>query len=104
MVKNMRRQEKAIIWPIYFDAAKTRKEGRRVSKSLAVSSPRVSEIKDAAEKLGLECELVMDVAHPKMPWLKTGLLLVKKNEVKEQIIKKIARQLVKIRSTSASKS
>jgi signal recognition particle subunit SRP19 len=92
-----------VIWPAYFDSAKTRKDGRRVSKNLAVPSPKILEIKDAVEKLRLECEIVMDVAYPKTPWLKTGMLLAKKNEAKEQIINKIAMQLVKIRSVTATK-
>jgi signal recognition particle subunit SRP19 len=99
----MRKQDKIIIWPAYFDSTKTRKDGRRVSKDLAVSSPRLLEIKDVAEKLHLECEIVMDAAYPKTPWLKTGMLLAKKNEEKEQIIKRIAKQLVKIRSEPATK-
>lgn len=99
----MRKQDKMVIWPAYFDSAKTRKDGRRVSKNLAVPSPKILEIKDAVEKLRLECEIVMDVAYPKTPWLKTGMLLAKKNEAKEQIINKIAMQLVKIRSVTATK-
>jgi signal recognition particle subunit SRP19 len=99
----MRKQDKIIIWPTYFDSTKTRKDGRRVSKDLAVSSPKILEIKNVAEKLRLECEIVMDVAYPKTPWLKTGMLLARKNEAKEQIIKKIAKQLVKIRSIAAAK-
>jgi signal recognition particle subunit SRP19 len=99
----MRKQDKIIVWPTYFDSTKTRKDGRRVPKDLAVSSPKILEIKEVAEKLHLECETVMDVAHPKTPWLKTGMLLAKKNESKEQMIKKIAKQLVKIRSVPATK-
>ena len=99
--RNMRKQDKVIIWPAYFDSTKTRTDGRRVSKNLAVPSPKILEIKEAADKLHVECETVMDVAYPRTPWLKTGMLLVKKNESKEQIIKKIAMQLVKIRSTQS---
>jgi len=99
----MRKQDKIIIWPAYFDSAKTRKDGRRVPKDLAVSSPKVLEIKEVAEKLHFECEIVMDVAHPRTPWLKTGMLLAKRNEAKEQMIKKIAKQLVKMRSVGTTK-
>jgi len=99
----MRKQDKIVIWPAYFDSTKTRTDGRRVSKNLGVPSPKILEIKDAADKLHLECEIVMDVAYPKTPWLKTGMLLAKKKEAKEQIIKKIAMQLVKIRSTAVTK-
>ena len=94
----MRKQDKIVVWPAYFDAAKTRKDGRRVPKALAVPSPKILELKAAVEKLGFEHEVVMDSGYPKTPWLKTGMLLVKKSEEKEKIIKKIAKQLVKIRS------
>lgn len=101
--ENMRKQDKVIIWPTYFDSTKTRKEGRRIAKSLALPSPKILEIKEAAEKLGLECELVPDAGYPKTPWIKTGMLLVRKNEPKERLIKKIAKELAKIRSSTVTK-
>jgi len=94
----MRKQDKVIIWPAYFDQAKTRKEGRRVSKSLAVQSPKILEIQEAAQKLGLEFEVVADKGYPKTPLAKTGMLLVEKREPKEQIINRIAKQLLKARN------
>ena len=95
---DMRKQDKAIIWPAYFDQTKTRKQGRRVPKSLAVQSPKIAEIKIAAEKLGLKHEVIVEKGYPKTPWLKTGMIMVEKKGSKEQIIKKIAKQLLKIRS------
>jgi signal recognition particle subunit SRP19 len=100
---NMRKQDKIVIWPAYFDSTKTRKDGRRVPKNLSVPSPKILEIKNAVEKLGLEHELVAEAGYPKTPWLKTGMLLVEKNEAKEQIIRKIAKQLLKIQSTTTTK-
>ena len=94
----MRKQDKAIIWPAYFDQAKTRKKGRRVPKSLAVQSPRVAEIAEAAAKLGLKHEVAAEAGYPKTPWAKTGMIMVEKKGSKEQTIKKIAKQLLKIRS------
>jgi len=94
----MRKQDKIIIWPVYFDSTKTRGDGRRVPKSLAVPSPKVLEMKEAVEKLGLSCEVVLDVVYPKTPWLRTGMLLVTKKESKEKVIRKIGEQLLKIRS------
>ena len=94
----MRKQKEAIIWPAYFDAHKTRKEGRRVSKDLAVPSPKILEIQEAASKVGVENQLVPDKGYPKMPWAKTGMLLVEKKVSKEHVINKIAKQLQKIRS------
>jgi signal recognition particle subunit SRP19 len=94
----MRKQDKAIIWPAYFDSARTRSGGRRVQKSLAVQSPKIQEVTEAAEKLGLKPEVAMETGYPKTPWVKTGMVMVEKTGSKEQTIKKIAKQLLKIRS------
>jgi signal recognition particle subunit SRP19 len=91
----MRKQEKIMIWPAYFDQAKTRNEGRRVPKSLAVQSPKILEIQEAAQKTGLEFEVVADKGYSKTPWVKTGMLLVEKKGSKEQVINRIAKQLLK---------
>ena len=94
----MRKQDKAIIWPAYFDQTKTRKNGRRVPKNMAVPSPKIEEISEAAKKVGLKNEVVATTGYPKTPWQKTGCILVEKKTPKEQIIKKLAKQLVKARS------
>jgi signal recognition particle subunit SRP19 len=94
----MRKLDKAIIWPIYFDTSKTRKEGRRVSKNIAVQFPKIDEIKQAADKLDLENEVNLNAHFPKNHWSKTGMLLVEKKEAKEKIIQKLAKQLVRIKS------
>ncbi len=94
----MRKLDKAIIWPIYFDCNKTRKDGRRVPKNMAVQSPKILEIKEAADKLGLENEVNLEAHFPKMHWAKTGMMLIEKKEAKEKIVQKLAKQLVKIKS------
>jgi len=94
----MRKQEKAIIWPAYFDSAKTRKNGRRVPKNLAVQSPKVEELQEAARRLSLKPELSLGAGYTKTPWSKSGVILVEKQGSKEQVIKKLARQLAKVRS------
>jgi signal recognition particle subunit SRP19 len=97
----MKKLDKAIIWPIYFDASKSRKKGRRVPKNMSVQSPKILELKEAVDKLGLKNEVKLESHFPKTPWAKTGMLLVEKKEAKEKIIQKIAKQLVKIKSASA---
>jgi len=99
----MRKQDKVILWPAYFDSTKTRSEGRQVPKNLTVPSPKILELKEAVDKLGLSCELVPDVGYSKTPWLKTGQLLVVKKEPKNQMIKKVAKQLLKIRSAAQAR-
>lgn len=93
----MRKQEKFIIWPAYFDQTKTRKEGRRVPKALAVPNPKIAEISTAVEQAGLKHEISAEAAYPKTPWLKTGLIMVEKKGSKEQVIRKVAKQLLKLR-------
>jgi signal recognition particle subunit SRP19 len=94
----MRKQDKFIIWPAYFDLTRTRKEGRRVPKSLAVQSPKILEVQEAAQKLGLEFEVVVDKGYSKTPWVKAGMLLVEKKGSKEQVISRIAKQVLKARN------
>jgi signal recognition particle subunit SRP19 len=98
----VKKLDKAIIWPIYFDSSKTRKKGRRVSKNLAVQSPKITELKEATDKLGLKNEINLEAHFPKMPWAKSGMLLVEKKEAKEKIIQKIAKQLMKIKNQQQS--
>ena len=100
----MRKQDKAIIWPAYFDQTKTRKNGRRVPKSMAVPSPKIEEIGEAARKVGLKNEVIATSGYPKTPWQKTGNILVEKKVPKEQIIKKLAKQLVKARSETVQQN
>jgi len=93
----MRKQDKVAVWPTYFDSAKTRREGRRVPKNLAVLSPRASEVKEAADKLRLGCELNAVVAFPRTPWSRSGMVLVQKIQSKEATVREIAKQLLLIR-------
>ena len=94
--------DKAIIWPVYFDVSKTRKDGRRVPKACAVQSPKIDEIKLAVDRLGLKNEIRAEAHFPKNHWAKTGMLLVEKNEPKEKIIQKISKQLVRIKNVQAN--
>ena len=65
---------------------------------MAVQSPKIAEIKEAADKLGLKNEINLEAHFPKIPWAKSGMLLVEKKEAKEKIIQKIAKQLIKVKS------
>jgi signal recognition particle subunit SEC65 len=65
---------------------------------MAVQSPKILEIKEAADKLGLQNDVNLEAHFPKAPWAKSGMLLVEKQEAKEKIIQKLAKQLLKIKS------
>jgi len=98
----MRKQDKIVLWPVYFDSTKTRLEGRRVPKSLATPSPRLEEIRNAAERAGLRPEIVTDAAHPSASWQKIGLLIVPRKDSKVETLRKIAKELLRIRGQAAN--
>ena len=93
----MRRQNKIFLWPTYFDTNKTRQEGRRVPKKLAISAPKLEELQIAAKRLGLQPTVISDAAHPSSPWQRSGLLVIPKKEPKGETLKKIAKELSKLR-------
>lgn len=99
----MRKQNKTLIWPAYFDKSRTRKMGRRVSKNLAIKSPKIKDLIDVVSKLGIECELNPEVKYPKKPWRTKGSLLIEKKYPKEELIRRIANELVKLRERSLKK-
>ena len=82
-----------VLWPRYFDAARTRAQGRRVPKDIAVESPRAGHIAEAAKTLGLGAELEKDAAHPYEWWEPEGRVLVEKKWSKEETLRKIASRL-----------
>jgi len=94
----MRRQNKIILWPTYFDSTKTRKQGRKTPKNTAVPAPRQDELQKVAQRIGLQTEIVADAHHPKSPWQKTGLVIVNKNTSKAKIICRVSKELTKMRT------
>jgi signal recognition particle subunit SRP19 len=63
------------IYPVYFDASRTRAEGRRVGKELAVENPLAREIVDAVAGLGLKTVFEPGKLHPK-DWSNPGRVRV----------------------------
>lgn len=63
------------LYPIYFDKARSRAEGRRVGKELAVANPLAREMADAAADLGLKTVFEPDKTHPK-DWSNPGRVRV----------------------------
>ena len=93
----MRKQNKIVLWPVYFDANKTRMEGRRVPKKLATPSPNLDEIRKSAKRMGLQPEIIPDAIHPSSPRQKTGLLIIPKKDSKVENLRKIAKELLDVR-------
>lgn len=95
--KTVRKQKKTIIWPVYFDSSKTRREGRKIPKNVTVPNPNLAELQKAAEQLGLKPEPEADVAHPAIPWRKTGRLWIQLKGAKIPTLLKIAKEIVSMR-------
>ena len=93
----MRKRDTFLLWPAYFDSNKTRLQGRRVPKNLAIVSPKLEEMQNATRSVGLHSEVVLDVKYPKVPWQKTGYIVIPKKSSKTKIIRKIAEKLVNLR-------
>ena len=63
------------LYPVYFDKTRSRAEGRRVGRALAVDSPLAREMADAAANLGLRTVFEPDKTHPK-DWANPGRVRV----------------------------
>ncbi|MEM3553151.1 MAG: signal recognition particle subunit SRP19/SEC65 family protein [Candidatus Bathyarchaeia archaeon] len=98
----MKKPGKIVVWPVNIDLKKTRSEGRKIPKKLAVESPKLEEIIEASRKLGLNPIPVFHAALPKEWWNKTGYVIVeRKTEGKIQLLKNIANEINKIRKAEA---
>lgn len=56
--------ELQIIYPCYFDVHRSHKQGRRVSRDLAVENPLATTISDACRSMKLSALLELDKTHP----------------------------------------
>ncbi|NPA85248.1 MAG: signal recognition particle protein Srp19 [Crenarchaeota archaeon] len=88
--------KKVILWPQYFDATLSRREGRRVPKSLAVPHPTQRELLDALASLGLSAE-PLEARYPREWWNKEGPVLVEKERPKTDLLRTVGEELRKKR-------
>ncbi|MFB6110623.1 MAG: signal recognition particle subunit SRP19 [Halodesulfurarchaeum sp.] len=65
-----------IIWPAYFDATRSRSEGRRVPESMAVEDPDPEEIAEAVRQVGYDAVIEPDLAYPRQSREETGRVAV----------------------------
>jgi signal recognition particle subunit SRP19 len=84
-----------VLWPEYFDSARTRAEGRRVSKAMAVISPTLDMIVAALKKIGVEHKAETDRSYPGNWHEHKGRVLVEKKMTKTQLIAAVAEQMKK---------
>ncbi len=89
----MPEKDKQVIWPIYFDSERSRRDGRMVRLENSISSPNIDDLINAALKAGLNPEIERDKKHPKIWHESSGRILVTKQGSKNEMLKRIARNL-----------
>jgi signal recognition particle subunit SRP19 len=82
-----------VLWPEYFDIARTRAQGRRVKKNMAIPEPQMVMLVKAVDKLGLQYKIEEGKSYPSAWWQKQGLLLVENTMPKSQLLPKVAEKL-----------
>jgi signal recognition particle subunit SRP19 len=81
-----------VLWPAYFDAAKSRNEGRRVAEEMAVEDPMVDEIAKAVQQVGYDAVIERDKAYSRENWNERGRVLVRNadDSTKNDLIQAVA--------------
>ena len=82
-----------VVWPEYFDIRRTRAQGRRVSRALAVQDPTVDKIAKALAVLRLEFKIETDKAYPKSWYNHSGRILVENTLPKAELLRRIAQKM-----------
>ena len=90
-----------IFWPHYFDARKTRSEGRRLPKNLALDKISPKEIAKGARRLGYKAEIEMSYKFPRMWWENPGRVVIDaKGKKKSKVLREVAKEIRIMRSQS----
>ncbi|MEM0349576.1 MAG: signal recognition particle subunit SRP19/SEC65 family protein [Candidatus Caldarchaeum sp.] len=92
----MIRRDGLILWPVYFDSKSSRKQGRRVSRGLAVQRPSADDLAAACRRLGYEVEKA-EAAYPRRWSRRTGYVVVKPRPKmsKNMFLKMVAEEMRK---------
>ena len=91
--------KKMVIWLSTIDSSRTRVEGRKIAKGLAIKEPTLPEMQKAAEHLSLDPE-VEETEYPKDQGQETrrpGRILVEKKQSKTKTLKLLCDEIRRIR-------
>jgi len=85
-----------IYWPQYFEAKRSRADGRRVPKKFAVDKVKPSDIATAAKRLGYDVQQENVYKYPRTWWDDSGRVLIDtKGKKKSKVLIEIAKELKK---------
>jgi signal recognition particle subunit SRP19 len=89
-----------VIWAAGIDRNKSRRGGRRISKSIAVDSPKLGELEAAARTLSLSFTSRQAASRPRLSREKSGYLIVeKRGSSRTEMLKTVAKQVAKERAS-----
>jgi len=94
----MAKNSKRIVWPIYMDAHKTRKEGRILAKKDSIGAPGIDEIMRAAKELGLNPTCEDEKMYPRSWWEYKGRVLIDLDDSKRDAMRQIVRKIKSMRA------
>ena len=87
-----------IFWPQYFDSKRSRAEGRKLPKNLAIEKVTTKEIASAAKRLGYKAEIEGSFKYPRTWWDNPGRVIIDtKGKKKSKVISEVAREIRKMR-------
>jgi signal recognition particle subunit SRP19 len=94
----MAKNSKRIVWPVYMDAHKTRKEGRILAKKDSLGAPDIDEIMRAAKELGLNPSCEDEKMYPRSWWEHKGRVLIDLDDSKRDAMRQIAHRIKSMRA------
>lgn len=88
-----------IFWPQYFDAKRTRSQGRKVPKNFAIEKVNPKDIAAAAKKLGYIAQIENSYKYPKSWWDPPGRVVINtKGKKKSKVLLEVAKEIRKNRT------
>lgn len=92
-----------VLYPCYFDAARSVSEGRRAPKEIAVKNPLATRLVEACQSLGVEVAFELTKVHPK-DWANPGRVRIDYKGSKRKLYAEICQYLTKNPTTEKNAS
>ena len=86
------------IWPAYIDVSRTRRQGRKITRKIAVENPTVREIYLVAQAFKYEPIVNSSAHYPRAWWEDPGHVKISKKDTKSKALQKIALGIKKLRT------
>jgi signal recognition particle subunit SRP19 len=86
------------VWPEYFDKGRSRSEGRRVNRRLAIHEPTLASLEQAVKMLGLEYRVEPNKLYPRNWYSSQGRIRVERALSKTELLNRIAKIMISQRS------